>query len=267
MVTSVCSDIYIATILLETNRWHREKRPSYRVSAWTDRFAAAGFDGMELWEPHALLSDEAERKHLAASPCRVRIFNSYAQLEQDGVAACERAAEACVRLGAEGMKFNFPKVPEARDASLRYLERWLSVLPAPFRMLCECHPGTIAEEPRAARALLAAVPDERLEVIVHPLRMQAEHPERLDADQLERWFDMLGARVTHTHMQTKDDQRKAQEEAFNVLDRKGFSGTHSLEFTMGTGSGTETIDSLWEEALVDLQVVRALAGRATTTGS
>ena len=50
--------IYIGTILLEVNRWTAGKEPSYLVSEWVERFAEAGFDGMELWQFHAPPDDE-----------------------------------------------------------------------------------------------------------------------------------------------------------------------------------------------------------------
>lgn len=47
--------VLIGTILLEPNRWKPGKLPSFRVSQWLDRFADAGFAGVELWENHAAL--------------------------------------------------------------------------------------------------------------------------------------------------------------------------------------------------------------------
>jgi hypothetical protein len=37
--------VYLGTVLLEKNRWTPDKRPSFAVSDWAARIAAAGFDG------------------------------------------------------------------------------------------------------------------------------------------------------------------------------------------------------------------------------
>ena len=56
------TEIYIGTILLERNRWTRDKKPTCLVSEWIPRFKEAGFDGMELWENHAALASSTELK-------------------------------------------------------------------------------------------------------------------------------------------------------------------------------------------------------------
>ena len=55
--------IYLSTVCLEKNRWGR-REPSFKVSEWTQRLAEYGFDGIELWEFHYLLADDAEKAKL-----------------------------------------------------------------------------------------------------------------------------------------------------------------------------------------------------------
>lgn len=40
--------IFQGTVLLEANRWAKDRTPTYRVSEWLGRLAAAGVDGIEL---------------------------------------------------------------------------------------------------------------------------------------------------------------------------------------------------------------------------
>ena len=55
---------YLASILLEPNRWKPGRPPSIRVSEWSARAAAAGFDGWELWENHYRLAEPDEQRRL-----------------------------------------------------------------------------------------------------------------------------------------------------------------------------------------------------------
>lgn len=250
-------DIYIASVLLEINRWTPDKEPSFLVSDWLERFAQAGFDGIELWDFHATKADNAEIEKLARANPPVRIFNSYAKLDDAALEDRRTSAQIAKRLGAKGMKFNFGNDPALRDESIRNVRAWLADLPADFRMLCECHPNTLAEEPEDARELFEAIDDPRLEAMIHPLRMREDDPSKLRGEFLEKWFDILGPRVTHTHIQTRPERNvQAIREAFDILEARGYRGTHSLEFTVGTRTEGETMDLLWGNALEDLRILR-----------
>ena len=84
-------ELYIATLLLEVNRHGSPKTPSFPVSEWTDRFAGAGFDGMELWEYHATLAGPEEAKALQETAFPTTIFNTYASMDEAGREDRERA--------------------------------------------------------------------------------------------------------------------------------------------------------------------------------
>ncbi len=247
---SACGKIYIGTILLEKNRWTKDKTPTYRVSDWADRFAEAGFDGMELWQWHATKVDDAERRALTASPCPVAIFNSYAAFDESGATAREQAALLTRRFGAAGVKFNVGTDPDKRGDYLEALRQWRPLFDDDVTLLCECHPGTIIETPAAAKAFFdeAGVPG--VGVIVHAFNA---------ADTLDAWLDTFGPAVRHAHLQMRDertviafrDKPDVAAEVIETLKRAGYDGTCTLEFTAGTLAPDETIDLLWTNALAD----------------
>jgi len=253
--------IYIGTILLEKNRHASGKQPSFRVSEWLARFAEAGFDGMELWEYHATRCAPEELAALETSSFPVTVFNSYAAVDDTGAKDRDAAARMAKRLRAQGLKYNVGKGPAARDVYLARTREWRAMFPASFRFLCECHPGTIIEEPAEARRFFdeAALPS--FEIIVHPFN-------RLES--LKGWFDAFGSAVTHAHLQMRGDDRlcrrfdsnpKVAKEAIHVMREEGFTGSFELEFTQGAQPGpaeNEQIGDLWQNALRDLEFLKGL---------
>ena len=248
--------VYIGTILLEKNRWATPKTPSYRVSEWLDRFAAAGFDGMELWEYHATRCGDDELAALAASPVPVAVFNTYCGFEDDARAGRLRAAELTRRLGAGGVKFNVGKDPARRGEYLHNLRAWAEMLPDRCRVLCECHGGTILERPADARAFFDEAGAERFGVIVHCF---ADDPAVLT-----EWLDRFGPAVAHAHVALRDAGRSVRldrrghhvEDVLAILHDAGYAGSFTLEFTEGTGEPDESIEPLWRAALADLRFLR-----------
>ena len=110
--------IYISTVLLEPNRWTAEKEPSFLVSDWLPRFAEAGFDGVELWQNHALQADAREQAALGNAPLPIPIFNSYAALGPDGHTTRAQTTEWVQRLDCRGVKFNVGKDPDRLEQEL-----------------------------------------------------------------------------------------------------------------------------------------------------
>ena len=257
MTEGIDRRIYIATILLERNRWTPEMVPAYRVSEWVPRFAEAGFDGMELWENHAALADADELAALEACGFPVSIFNTYADFDDAGEGDRRRAAELAGRLGAERVKFNFGRDPARSDAYLRNLAAWAPMLPAGCRPLCECHPGTVLEEAEDAATVLADAADLGVEVILHALLAPEER--------VRRYLELFGPAVTHIHVQLTDEdgQRTRLDadpdlvrERLRILREGGFCGSYSLEFTAGTATPDEDMETLWQNALADLAFLR-----------
>lgn len=248
--------IYIGTILLEPNRWAKGRRPTFRVSEWADRLAEAGFDGMELWEPHATLAPAGETDALARSPLPVAIFNSYAAMDEAGAADRATAGELAVRLGARAVKFNVGDDPAQRAAYLQAVRQWRAELADDVTLLCEVHPGTIIETPAAARSFFDELGVGGWEIIVHPFN-------RLET--LGAWLDAFGPAVTHAHLQMRDEDNRVvrfdrrpgrARKAVEMLREAGFAGTASLEFTEGTGESGESVERLLENAVRDLAFLR-----------
>jgi len=250
--------IYIGTILLEINRWAKpEKRPSYRVSEWLDRFAAAGFDGTELWQYHATLAAPEELARLASPRCPPAVFSSYCAMTDAGRGE-RRACTAVVgRLGCRGVKFNLGADPGAWAAGLAAVREWRAELPAGARLLCECHPGTVVEEPAQARRFFDELGADGWEIIVHPFSRR---------EGLQEWFDLFGPAVTHAHLQMREGERLVRfdrrpelaAEAVEVLRRNAFAGSYTLEFTEGTATPGESIEELFANALLDLRFLKDL---------
>ncbi len=65
------TEVFLGTIVLEPNRWFgvtHERWGTTAVSAWLDAIAAAGFDGIELWESHFRDADPEERQAILDHP-------------------------------------------------------------------------------------------------------------------------------------------------------------------------------------------------------
>ena len=251
-------ELYIATLLLEVNRHGNPKTPSFRVSEWTERFAEAGFDGMELWEYHATLAEPEEAEALQTTAFPTAIFNTYASMDEAGREDRERATRWVERLQPWGIKFNVGKEPAARETYLTTVREWRAQLPADVTLLCECHPGTIVEEPEAAKQFFDDLNVDNWGIIVHALN-------RIES--LQAWFDTFGSAVMHAHLQMRTDDRQVirfdrrperTREAVRVMSDAGFQGSCSFEFTEGMRTPDENIEDLWANTLRDLAYLRTV---------
>ncbi|MHC4917909.1 MAG: sugar phosphate isomerase/epimerase family protein [Planctomycetota bacterium] len=250
--------MYMGTILLDVNRWKRpEKVPSYRVSEWVGRFREAGFDGMELWQYHATRCGEEELEALLACGWPPALFNIYPTFTGAEMEEIAELSALAGKLGAGGVKFNIGAEPERREEYLANLKRWREVLPAGVRPMCECHPGTVIEEPAEARRFFDELDSDGWEIIVHPFS-------RIES--LEEWLKLFGPAVTHAHLQMReeraivrfDSRPDVARKAADLLGEYGFAGSLTLEFAAGTGSPGENIEDLFRTALDDLAFVREL---------
>ncbi len=245
--------IYLGSICLEPNRWTEDKRPSVLVSEWAERAAADGFDGVELWENHALLAprDEVDRLERMRPP--VVVYNTYAGFEAKAAAEREQAAAMIGRLGCRAVKFNFGADAARIDEYVSCLRGWLNRLPGDFRALCECHARTVLERADAAREILGRVADERVHVIVHGFTV--------GEGELAGWFECFGERVSHVHVSARKEalERDAPRARgrLDLLRRLGFRGTFTIEFAEGVGKPGEHPAALYEAAARDLRFLRA----------
>lgn len=252
----MAATVYLASVLLEPQRWKRGHPASIALSRHAAAAAAAGFDGWELFANHWLEAPPAERAALRAGPLPVAVFNGYADFGPEGAEARAAEAAAAVALGAAGLKFNFGSDVTLLDDYRRALDALLAALPQGCRALCECHPNTLLESPDAAWAVAADYPPERLGLIVHPFAADGA---------LDLWFDVCGPRIVHAHVQTRaPDRRFARLDArpthtAAVLERLhglGFAGTFSVEFTEGVQTAGETPELLLANAAADLAFLR-----------
>lgn len=248
--------IYLGTILLENNRWNKaDRRPSFKVSDWSQRIADDGFDGLELWEDHGLLADEDERERLRTGPSPVKIFNAYDVGEFDTADTRKQIAELAMLLGAEGMKYNTGKDSASHDTYVANVKAWRNMFPADFRFLCECHRGSTMEDPALASRTLDQLGREHHGIILHGINR--------DEEQVRQRFAHCGDRITHLHcnlsangLMTEDDICRR----LNLLHDLGFSGTYTIEFTEGVRDGL-SIERLYQNALRDMRLLRACLER------
>ena len=247
-------EVYFGTILLERNRWAAGKEPSYLVSEWIERLKQDGFDGLELWENHAALCGGAELERLASSTMPVSVYNSYVSFEDGAEEERRQAAQLIAKLGAQAVKFNFGREQGMLDTYIRNWNEWVRLLPEPCRLLCECHPNTVMEEPRAAAAAIKDM--DRCEAIIHPFHCLGP---------LEHWFEHLGPAITHAHVQYRYGGQTFRRLSSNpeeiagkleLMKKAGFQGSYTLEFVEGTGPGEER-EKLYQAALDDLHTLKS----------
>lgn len=244
--------VYLGTVLLEKNRWLKGERvPSLAVSDWTRKIADAGFDGLELWQNHALLAGEQERENLRRSPVTVRIFNSYARCETEALTERTQTAELVRYFQAAGMKFNFGREMDRHAEYLENVKLWRTQLPQDFRFLCECHGGTTVEEPLLAAEAFRNMNRDSYEIIIHGFGGE-------DAE-ITRLFEIHSDRITHvhTHLSPKGppDESLVQKRV-NLLHSLGFRGSFTIEFTQGVGTPDEPPETLFRNAARDLALLR-----------
>jgi len=248
------NNIYLGTVLLERNRWlDGERIPSFAVSDWVDRIAEAGFDGMELWQNHAFLVPGEEREKLRESRVPVRVFNSYDRCGRETREERTRAVRMAEFFSADGMKFNFGRDPARHDEYCETVKAWRAMLPPDFRFLCECHGGTTIEDPRKAAETFRQLGREDYEIIIHAFGGK-------DEDIAQR-FRIHGSRITHIHANLSNTRNGLMPEAvirtrLRLLRELGFRGSFTIEFTEGVGGDDENVETLFHNAVRDMQCLR-----------
>lgn len=247
--------VYLATVCLEPNRWSSRK-PSFAVSDWLARIADDGFAGIELWENHACLAADDEQARLTERATPLAVYNTYATFGDDPAEREHRASAAAAinRLNAGGVKYNLGRDADQIDAYRRNLFEWAGQLPENCRLLCEWHPGTVIEELDAAVAFFADLDPSRFAVIAHLSDDDAA---------LDRVLTGFGARAQHLHLQRNKPEcdpateagRASMTACVAVLNKHGFSGSATIEFTRGIGKG-EQIETVYANALADLRALQ-----------
>lgn len=245
-------EILLGTVLLDANRWKREQPPALELSAWLPRIEAAGFDGLELWERHALHVPASTLAALADSPLKVKVLNSYAAMDAAGATDREASAELARRLGVGAVKFNVGPAGSDAGVQLRIAEDWAASMPG-VQLLCECHAGTALEKPETAAKALEPFPG--IGVIIHPF----------NEEDLASWLRVLGGRIHHAHVQVVDsawqrwrlkDRPQWSLKRFSELASIRNQLSYTIEFTKGVATPDENPDSLLRAAVEDMQWLR-----------
>jgi sugar phosphate isomerase/epimerase len=256
--------VLLGTVAIEPNRWGIAKPggfPVTQVSDWLPAIAAAGFDGLELWERHATFVDEDEVDRILAGPVPVTVFNGYALWDDPDPVARDDTARWVRRFGATGVKFNVGNDPTARDAYVERLQRFHEKVDPGVRLLCECHAGTLAEDPAVAAAMFDEVaPTERLQAIVHLGRTPDDAAKHL--------LDGLGDRVSHVHLSLADEGPSTDRASLaddvrsgvELLRSFGFHGSWTIEFAHGLMTEHDEAGFVLESAIRDLGVLREALG-------
>jgi sugar phosphate isomerase/epimerase len=249
--------IFLGTMILERSRFVKDiPCPSTSVSQWTQRICGDGFDGLELWANHALLADEEERERLRTGPMPVTLFNSYASCEPEDVEGRKRTAQMANLFKAEGMKFNFGKHLDHRDAYIEVVREWATMFRPGYRMISENHRGTITADADVAADVYAGLSDLPVQGIIHFNNDRATYEER---------FGKYGDRLTHIHcMLSNEDGPMPESEVrkrVEWLREFNFSGTYTIEFTQGVRGDHTDLEAIYRNAVRDFQMLRkCLAG-------
>ncbi len=269
MIRPFTDSIYFGTLVIERNRWGvrddakfthlqplvrcRAVVPTVRVSDWLDRTAAEGFDGVELFEAHALFASDAEVARLAEHAMPVGVFNSYFGLEDDDAVWRDSVAKMIHRLGAGGVKYNFGGDIGRLDHDLDTLRRFADACPGDPRMLCECHSGTITDDPATVERIARQLDDACFQFIIH----LADEPNRL-----RDRFSILGDRITHAHVwRGPEMDAPTLRERVQLVRELGFAGSFTIEFTRGIGFGKPDPPDpavLYEQAVEDQRIIRSV---------
>ena len=272
--------VLLGTVAIEPNRWGMAEpggHPMIRVSHWLDQIEEAGFDGIELWEGHARAVSDGEAQLLAESSPPVAIFNTYVNWDDTDDTERSEAAGWVERLGAGAVKFNLGPRTDSIGAYTERLAAFERSVPDGVRLLCECHAGTVAEDPALASKLFDEVAEsDRLGAIVH-LHPPAETGDDPHAEVLAAALDHLDHRVAHVHVQCHEVA--AEESSEELADRLAAphglirSAAHrplswTVEFTSGVSGWTGVVDPehdrpgrVLEAARRDLGALRQLNAR------
>ncbi|WP_419924144.1 sugar phosphate isomerase/epimerase family protein [Candidatus Poriferisocius sp.] len=229
--------IYLGTVAIEPNRWGLAEpggNPLTRVSEWLSAIGEAGFDGLELWERHARSAPDEELDALLASELPIEILSCYTSWDEPDDADRAETAAWIERVGAQGVKFNVGSDTDSIAEYTERLRRFEAEVPDGARLLCECHFGTVAEDPAVARDMFDAIAGaDRLGAIVHV------HP--MARDEWSEPLGVLGDRVRHVHVQvaevaqstSADELSEMLRPAADAISAASPNATWTIEFSYG----------------------------------
>ena len=266
-MSSNLGEIYLGTVAIEPNRWGLAEpggHPLARVSEWLSHIAEAGFDGLELWERHARSVPDEELDALLGSEMPIRILSCYTSWDEPDDTDRAETAAWIERVGAQGVKFNVGSDPDSISDYTERLRRFEAEVPGGARLLCECHFGTVAEDPNVARDMFDSIADaDRLGAIVHV------HPGA--RDEWSEPLGVLGDRIRHVHVQvaevpqttSADELSEMLRPAAEAIGAASPTATWTIEFSYGMrgfGRDDAELDNpayILQSAQRDLAALRA----------
>lgn len=258
--------IHLGTVAIEPSRWAAflggdDTTEPVAVSEWLDDIAAAGFDGIEVWERHLTAAPLSEIDAVLGHQLPVSVFNSYVSFDDHDGSARAEAADWANRVRCGGIKYNVGNDTASEGAYSERIAEWLELVNDDIALLCECHHGiSVAEDPQvAARIFDAAGPHERVQAIVHTHE---------DPDHIRARFDAYGDRISHVHVNFLDFEAMAAPRLADIRNRVaaqvellrslGFVGSWTIEFTHGLLTDNDNPAFLVAQAADDLQLLREM---------
>lgn len=257
--------VLLGTVAIEPNRWSTidpSGAPVADLAHLADPLAAAGIDGLEVWERH-IPTDATDARALADQLPPIVVLNSYVSFDSEDATALQTVVGRVDATGTRAVKFN---VGNDRSKEADYIQRVSQLrrmLPSEVVLLCECHAHiSIAEEPEVAARLLSSVgPPESVGAIVHT-HEPVEH--------IRARFDAYGDRIHHVHVNFLDqstmtvpvlaDRREELTQKVQLLRELGFDGSWTLEFVEGVLTERDDPAVMLDRAVEDLAVLHDVLG-------
>ena len=230
--------VYLGTIALEAHRWDADQTATIDVPAYIERAVRDGFDGVELWGPHYLLADEAQRSRIEAAG-HIAIFNTYLTFDKGVTDAMRETAEIINRLHPKAIKFNLGNKNE-RELQVETLKAFAAMLLPDIRLLCECHLYTLMDDAAIAAEIFHELGD-HYGAMVHTRTGALSEAD--DFAQLTRNVEAYGDAICHIHASNFNGNAFVPIDAGGVVEKhlryllsNGFHGNCTVEFTVGTNA-------------------------------
>jgi hypothetical protein len=246
------SAVILSSLLLEKNR-SNGKGPSLLVSDWMEDAGEAGFSGLEIWINHLLFSSRSEWDLIRerSEETDLPIAALAASLPLDGSDKSQRLREsileACDYFRPDALKLGMPDL-RSEDA-LGFLKDWSRDVPRDTLLLLDGGEGIPPDALAQAHTVLG---EGRFQAVLRPFLFAP--------NELEAAFEAAGDFIGNLGIQArKGGQRILLEEnaadqmkILSLLRGRRFTGTWTLESTKGAGLPGENIETLFDNAEMDL---------------
>lgn len=234
------------SIGFQKNKWGKDREIERHLSAILPVLAGAGYDGVEIWEPHVHGLTEAAlddvRRQLADCRLEAAMLSPYFDFTSSEASAALSLAEAhqvlavARRIGARGVRC-FTGKTASRDASP---EQWVRVARCLRELadasvadgivwVLEIHSWNLMDTLEGAQRLLRDTDRSNVGVIYHPGNLT---PDYVGA------IDVLGAGIKHVHAHNRRDGKACGLEEGELdyrqiiarLRQRGYTGYLAVEW-------------------------------------